>query len=202
VGALEAFEAANSLVARPQPLWQALGHLLASRALLALKRTDDAASEGNTALGEMRTAGSAGGVLVPEYELIQGEFLLRTGQVDNGRTMLRAAAVKLHDASGPDAWVMTLFSLEAVVRTATELGDWPLVQYFVEQMRDLDSTYPGTRYVLGLLAEHDGDRDVARVRYQEAVRGWADADPDFAGLLDARRRMAGLDPGKAPARRP
>jgi hypothetical protein len=97
---------------------------------------------------------------------------------------------------------MTLFSLEAIVRTATELGDWGLVQYFVEQMRDLDSTYPGTRYALGLLAEHDGDRDAARARYQEAVRGWPDADPDFAGLLDARRRIAGLDPGKAPARRP
>jgi tetratricopeptide (TPR) repeat protein len=198
----EAFEAAKSLVARPRPLWRALGHLLASRALLALKRPDDAAGEGNMALGDMRTAGSAGGVLVPEYEVVQGEFLLRTGQLDSGRTMLRAAAAKLHDASGPDAWVMTLFNLEAIARTAAELGDWPLVQYFGDEMRDLDSTYPGTRYVLGLLAEHDGDRSAARARYQEAVRGWADADPDFAALRDARRRMAGLDSGNPPARRP
>src|SRR5439155_23814222 len=98
---VEALAAAKLLVARPQPLLQALGHLLAGRALLALKRPNDAATEGNTALGAMRAAGPAGGVLVPEFELLQGEFLLRTGQLDSGRTMLRAAAAKLRDASGP-----------------------------------------------------------------------------------------------------
>jgi tetratricopeptide (TPR) repeat protein len=199
---VEALAAAKSLVARPQPLFQALGHLLAGRALLALKRPADAATEGNTALGGMRAAGLAGGVLVPEFELIQGEFLLRTGQLDSGRTMLRAAAAKLRDASGPDAWVMTLFSLEAIVRTATDLGDWTLVQDLADQMREIDSAYPGTQYVLGLLAERNGNRDAALARYQEAVRGWADADPDFIGLVQARGRMVGLDRGTAPGQRP
>ena len=129
----------------------------------------------------MRAAGPAGGVLVPEYELLQGEFLLRTGQAENGRAMLRSAAAKLRDASGPDAWVMTLFSLEAIVRTASDLGEWPVVQDFAEQMRELDAEYPGTQYVLGLLAEHDGHRDAALACYQTAVRWWADADPDFPG---------------------
>lgn len=200
--AVEALAAARSLVARPQPLVQALGHLLASRALLALKRLDEAAPEGNAALGAMRAAGSAGGVLVPEFELIQGEFLLRTGQLDSGHAMLRAAAVKLRAASGPDAWVVTLFSLEAMALTATALGDWPLVHDISEQMRELDSAYPGTQYVLGRLSEYNGDRSAALAQYQKAVRGWAEADPDHVELADTRRRMTGLDSGKAPTQRP
>jgi tetratricopeptide (TPR) repeat protein len=197
----DALTAARSLVARPQPLVQALGHLLAGRAQLALKRPDDAAREGNLALGDMRAAGPAGGVLVPEYELLQGEFLLRTGQAESGRAMLRGAAAKLRDASGPDAWVMTLFSLEAIVRAASDLGEWPVVRDIAEQMRELDAEYPGTQYVLGLLAEHDGDRDAALAYYQTAESRWADADPDFSGRRDARVRISALTSANVSPRR-
>jgi tetratricopeptide (TPR) repeat protein len=183
---LAALTAARSLTARPQTIEQALGHVLAGRALLALKRPEDAAGEGNLALARMRAAGPSGGMLVPEYELLQGEFLLRTGQGDNGRAMLRSAAAKLHDASGPDAWVMTLFSLEAIVRAAGELGDWPLARDFTGKMRELDATYPGTEYALGMLAERDGQRDVALGHYQKAVGGWSAADRDFPPRLDAQ----------------
>jgi tetratricopeptide (TPR) repeat protein len=189
----EALTAAQSLIARPDSLTKALGHLLASRSLLALKRPNDAAREGNLALAAMRAAGPSGGVLVPEFELTQGELLLRTGQLDGARTALRSAAAKLREATGPDAWVTTLFSLEAIVRTSSSVGDWPVLQEFAEQMRELDSTYPGTRYALGLLAEHAGDRAAASTRYQEAVTGWADADPDFPGRVEAQRRLAALN---------
>jgi tetratricopeptide (TPR) repeat protein len=192
----EALAAARSLVTQPQPLVRALGHLLAGRALLALKRTDDAAQEGNVALGEMRAAGPAGGVLVPEYELTQGEFLLRSGQRDRAQTTLQAAAAKLHDAAGPDAWVTTLFSLEAIARTARDLNDWTVVRGFAEHMRRLDASYPGTRYVLGLLAEHDANRNDALKRYEEAVGGWGDADADFAPRREARERLSALNAAK------
>jgi hypothetical protein len=66
------------------------------------------------------------------------------------------------------------------------------VEDFAEQMRVVDSTYPGTRFVLGLLAEHAGDRSTAAARYQEAVAGWADADPDFPGRIAARTKVAAL----------
>src|SRR5207244_2877700 len=121
----EALAAAQSLIARPDPLTKASGHLLASRSSLARKRPNDAVREGNLALAEMRAAGPAGGVLVPEFELTQGELLLRTGQFDGARTTLRSAAAKLREATGPDAWVTTLFSLEAIIHTATDVGDWP-----------------------------------------------------------------------------
>jgi hypothetical protein len=88
--------------------------------------------------------------------------------------------------------VTTLFSLEAVIRTANDAGAWPVVQDCADEMREVDSTYPGTRFVLGLIAEHAGDRRTALARYQEAVAGWADADADFAGRLAARARIAAL----------
>jgi hypothetical protein len=119
-------------------------------------------------------------------------MLLRTRQLENARATLQSAAAKLRDATGPDAWVTTLFSLEAVIRTAADVGAWSVVQDFSEQMRAVDSTYPGTRFVLGLLAEHAGDRSAAVARYQEAVAGWASADADFPGRMAARNRIAAL----------
>ena len=53
-----------------------------------------------------------GGVLVPDFQLAQGEHLLRSGQVEQARTMLRDAASKLRAQSGPDAWIQSLFALE------------------------------------------------------------------------------------------
>jgi len=188
----DALGAAQSLAARTDPLTRALGHLLASRSLLALNRANEAAEQGNLALSEMRAAGPSGGVLVPDVELAQGQLLLRTGQLDRARTTLQSAAAKLREATGPDAWVTTLFTLETVIRTAADVGAWPVVQDFAEQMRAVDATYPGTRFALGLLAEHAGDRSTAAARYQEAVAGWADADADFPGRIAARDRIAAL----------
>jgi tetratricopeptide (TPR) repeat protein len=187
----QALAAAQSLIGRSDRLTTALGHLLASRSLLALKRPNDAANEGNLALADMRAAGPRGGVLVPELELTQGGLQLRTGQIESARTTLQSAAAKLREATGPDAWVTTLFSFEAVVHTARAAGAWPIAQDFADRMREVDPEYPGTQYALGLVAEHAGDRETAVARYQEAANGWADADSDFAGL-DARARIVAL----------
>jgi hypothetical protein len=177
---------------RRDPLTRALGHLLACRALGSLNRLDGAATQGNLALAEMRAAGPSGGVLVPDVELTQGELLLRTGEREAAWTTLQRAAAKLREATGPDAWVTTLFSLEAVIRTAAAAGDWRVVGDFADRMREIDATYPGTVYALAQVAEHAGDRPTALARYQEAVTLWADADADFQGRLSARARIAGL----------
>src|SRR5262249_60668328 len=124
--------AAQSLVARTDPLARALGHLLASRSLLALNRANEAAEQGNLALSEMRAAGPSGGVLVPDLELTQGELLLRTKQLDSARITLQNAAVKLRDATGPDAWGTTLFSLGAGVWAGAGRGGRALVTEFVD----------------------------------------------------------------------
>ena len=188
----EALRVSRTLSADPEPLAAAIGHLFVSRALQALKQLEAAAEAGNAALRQMKAAGPMGGTLVPEFELTQGEYLLRAGQLDRARAMLRGAASKLGAQSGPDAWVQTLFSLEETSRVAREVGDWTLAEEFAEAMRAYDETYAGTHYALGLVSEHKGNRGAARTAYATAVRRWAAADRTLPELADANRRLSAL----------
>jgi tetratricopeptide (TPR) repeat protein len=190
----ESLAAARALVAKSSPLLRALGHLLASRALQAQERHDDAAEEGNLALQQIRAAGPPGGILVPEFQLTRGEFLLRSGDTDGGRAMVHEGVEKLRAQSGPDAWAQTLFSLESAARTARELGDWQLASELADDMRRHDGSYAGTEYALGQVAEHKGDRRAAAAHFQAAVRKWGKADPDLPALRDARRRASASMP--------
>lgn len=185
----EALEAARALNRHPQPLVQALGEILATRSFTALRQPQDAADAGNRALRQMRAIGTPGGILVPDFELAQGEHLLRSGQAEAGRTMLRGAAAKLRAQSGPDVWVQTLFALEGIARAARDSGDWTLAAETADEMRRQDAEYAGTWYAQALVAEHLGKRDAARDGYREAVRRWPLADADFPELTDARRRL-------------
>jgi tetratricopeptide (TPR) repeat protein len=191
--AAEALTASRALAGRQAPLVQALGHLLASRAMMALHRMDDATQEGDAGLRQMRASGAVGGVLVPELQLTQGELLLRAGQAEGARTMLRDAVVKLRAGAGPDAWIQTLFSLEAAFRIARDAGDWELASEVAEQMRQHDSSYAGTHYAIGLAGEQRGDFAVARAAFGQAVLRWGGADAALPDLADARRRLAALD---------
>lgn len=188
--AMDALTAVQDLMERPAPLVQAIGHVLASRVMMALKRMPAAAEEGNAGLHQMRAIGAAGGTLLPDFELSQGEYLLRNGQTDQGRAMLRDAVAKLRAQLGPDAWVLTLFTLEGVARVAREVGDWTLAGEMADEMRRHDASYAGTQYAVGLAAEQRGDRAAARAAFADAVRRWADADPDLPELKDARQRLA------------
>jgi tetratricopeptide (TPR) repeat protein len=192
----EALAAARTLTAASTPLVRALGHLLASRALQALNRPDVAAERGNLALQQMRAAGPIGGVLVPEYQLTQGEFLLRSNQTNNGATLVRDAVKKLRAQSGPDAWAQTLFSLESAARTARGVGAWELAADLANEMRAHDPAYAGTEYALAQVDEHGGDTRSAAKHYETAARKWGTADPDLAALRDAQRRARTLAQGK------
>jgi tetratricopeptide (TPR) repeat protein len=189
----EALAAATALAQHPLPLVRALGDILGSRSLSAMQRQSDAALAGNSALRQMRADGPVGGVLVPEFQLAQGEHLMRNGQADAARTMLRDAAAKLRLQSGPDAWVQTLFALEGIARLARGNGDWTLAAEMTDEMRRHDAEYPGTWYAGALLAEHGGLRAAARDGYRQALRRWDGADPDLAEMLDAGRRLQALD---------
>ena len=187
--AKEALAAAATLSAHPLALVRALGDIMASRALAALRRPEEAAEAGNRGLKQMRAAGTMGGVLVPDFQLAQGEHLMRAGQLEQGRALLRDAAAKLRAQSGPDAWIQTLFALEGIARLAREQGDWILAAEMTDALRQHDPAYAGTRYAQALLADHRGERDAARAAYRDAASRWQTADADFAELADARRRL-------------
>lgn len=199
----EALDAARVMQRHPSGLVQALGHILASRALQALGKLDDAAAEGNAALKQMRALGAPGGTLVPDFELAQGEYLLRASNTEAGSKMLRAGVTKLIADRSPDAWVATVFQLEAAVRVARDRGLVPLATDLSGLLRQHAPYYAGTHYALGLLAEQRGDTGDARTAYAEAASRWRDAEGDLPELADVRKRLAALGgPTSTTGRRP
>ena len=196
----EALAASRALIARPEGLVQALGHLLASRVLLTLHRLDEAAEEGDRALRQMRAIGPMGGVLVPELQVSQGEFLLLKGQAERGRTLLREAIAKLRADPGPDAWIQTLFTLQEAYRVARNAGEWALAGELAQQMRQYDPAYGGSHYAVAQAAERQGNLGLAKEEYKAALQAWRAADPDLADAAGARRKLAASD--QQPVQRP
>jgi tetratricopeptide (TPR) repeat protein len=192
----DALTAANLLVGHQSPLVRATGHMLAGRVMMTLKRMPEAGHEADSALLEFRSAGQAANALAPDMKLLQGEFFLRMGDSDKGRTMLRDAVAELRAESDPDLWIHTLFSLEAVARAARETGDWSFASEVADEMRLHDASYPGTYYALALAAEQRGDRAAARAAYAQAMQLWREADANLPELTDARRHLRALTNSK------
>ena len=74
----------------------------------------------------MRAAPAGQGIAAIQLEQLQGEFNLRTAQRDKGRQGMQRAAEKLRALPGPDNWSQSLFRLEAMARTARDVGDWQM----------------------------------------------------------------------------
>ena len=188
----DALAAANLLVGHEAALVRAMGHIVAGRVMMTMKRMPEAGREADAALTELRAAGSAANALAPDLRLLQGEFFLRTGDQEKGRAMLRTGVAELRSESDPDVWIRTLFSLEAVARAARATGDWSLASEVADQMRLHDASYAGTYYALALAAEQRGDGTAARTAYAEAVQRWREADVNLPELTQARRRLTAL----------
>ena len=180
--AQEALEAAAAMASHRSPVVSAAGHVAAGEAQLALGRYQAAADEANAALREVRGA-EAGGLVAAPLQALQGEFFLRTGQRDKGRSMLREVAKKARAAPGPDAWTQALFTLEAIARAAREVGDWELGGWAARQMLDHDPNYAGTHYALALVAEHRGDAVTARAERALVEKYWKNADRVLPELM-------------------
>jgi serine/threonine protein kinase/tetratricopeptide (TPR) repeat protein len=52
--------------------------------------------------------------------------------------------------------------------------------------------HPLYHYRFGRVLEEKGDKNRARLEYEKFLKYWADADPRFVELKDARKRLAGL----------
>jgi tetratricopeptide (TPR) repeat protein len=192
----QAQSAAKALMDRADPVVQALGHLVASRIAMRQSQAershgDEAIEEGDRALHLLREA-PGGGVLLPELELVQGELLLRKGQSEKGRAMLRDAVSKIRKDPASDRWTQNLLRIEAAGTLAREQGDWVLARDIAEQMRQYAPGYAGTHYALAKEAANGGNIDAAQQEYRAAIRGWSAADADLAVLTDARHQLAAL----------
>jgi tetratricopeptide (TPR) repeat protein len=187
----QAQSAAKELMGRADPVVQALGHLMAGRIVMRVGHADDAIEEGDRALHLLREAPN-GGVLLPELELVQGEFLLRKGQSEKGRAMLLDGVSKLRADPAADRWAQNLLRIEAVDTLARDLGDWALAGDVAKQMQQFAPSYAGTHYALAKEAEHAGNVQAARQEYHAAISSWSAADADFGMLTDVRHQLAAL----------
>lgn len=184
----DALAAAKTLSAHPHPVAQAAGHIEAAFTLLAMNRPADAANASNAALRALKMAPEGQALAVIALEALQGEFRLRTAQRDQGRQGMERAAQKWRALPGPDAWTQSLFRLEALARSARQVGDWALAARMAQLMLEHDPNYAGTHYALALVAQHDGNTATAAREFDLAVKAWANADKDLAELAIARKR--------------
>jgi len=184
----EALAAAKSLAAHPHPVAQAAGHIESGFALLAMNRFADGANASNAALRALKAAPDGQALAVIPLEALQGEFRLRTAQREQGRQGMERAAQKWRALPGPDAWSQSLFRLEALARSARQVGDWPLAARVAQLMLEHDPNYAGTHYALALVAQHDGNAASAAREFDLAVKAWANADKDLPELAVARKK--------------
>ncbi len=185
----EALDAAKTLLSHPNLVVQATGHIEAGAAALAMNRPADGAASSNAALKALRSAQAGQGLAAIALEALQGEFLLRTAQRDKGRSAMERAAQKWRGLPGPDAWTQSLFRLEALARTARDVGDWPFAARLAQMMLEHDPNYAGTHYALGLVSHHNtGTSDTTLRQFALAEKAWAGADKDLAEL----KKMAEL----------
>jgi tetratricopeptide (TPR) repeat protein len=185
---MEAAAAAGVLIAHPSPVVRAAGHVSAGHALAAAGQLKQAADAANAALRELRAAPEVAGLASTGFEMLQGEFFLRTGQREKGRALLQEAARKVRAAPGPDAWVQALFTLEAMARAARAAGDWEFAGWAARQMLDHDPNYAGSHYAAALVAEHNGEVGTARSEFAAAMKLWAKADAGLEELRNIRSR--------------
>jgi tetratricopeptide (TPR) repeat protein len=186
----EARAAAERMIEHVSPLIRATGYIESGRSMLAEGRFKEAADAANAALRELKGASDGQALVVTAFQELQGEFFLRTGQGQKGRSMLDGVIQKLRAAPGPDEWSQALFTLEAIAEAAREAGDWEYAARVAGEMLFHDPYYAGTHYALAVSAEHAADMKTARAESELAKKYWSKADANFPELRVADRLTA------------
>jgi len=194
----EALDAALALTATTYPQSRCVGHALAGQALLGLGRPDEAKKELEEAKRELATVPQVSigldpprSMVEPWVEAFRGELLLRAGEREEGRSVLKDVVRSLRAAPGPDAWSQGLFRLESMARTAMEVEDWDLAEFIAAQMLEHDSAYGGSHSTFALVLHHKGDHAGAVRELETARRFWVDADPDLPELKQITAKSGG-----------
>jgi tetratricopeptide (TPR) repeat protein len=190
--AAEALEAAATLKKSKWEIVRAIACIMASQALMSQNRLPEASNEAKGALNELQLAGGKASFVATDMSVLQGVFFLRTGQAEKGRLLIKQAMTRMRAERGPDNWTQALFQMEAITKTAREIGDWDLAEYATTQLKEHDANYAGTHFALALLAEHKGDKATAREELKLAEKLWGDADKDLLELAQVKEKLEKL----------
>lgn len=185
----EALKSGRALTTTKYPQSRCVGHALAGQALLGLERPEEAGEELKAAQQELEAVPQVAlgldpprSMVEPWVDALRGELLLRGGNREEGRAVLKEVVKALRAAVGPDAWSQGLFRLETMARCAMEAGDWELAEFISAQMLDHDAAYAGSHYTFAIVLRHKGDQAGVDKEFEMAKRYWSDADRDLAEL--------------------
>ncbi len=194
----EALEAARRMTTMEYPQASTVGHALAGQALIGLDRIKEAgesldAAQRTLELIPVTTSGLTPrrSVVQPWVDALRGEVLMKTGKAEEGTALLKDVQRALRATPGPDAWSQALFRLEAMARTAREMGAWDLAEHTAKQMIEHDAAYGGSHLAMALVLQHKGDAAAAAREMEAARSAWAQADPDLPELRVITATLAG-----------
>jgi tetratricopeptide (TPR) repeat protein len=179
----DALKTSKGLIGAKSPATRVVGHSFAGHAYLGLKDATAAQRELEAAQRVMNDVPTlVGGVAVarsavaPYVDALRAEILLREGNKEEGRALMKDVQARLRALPGPDAWTQALFRLDAFGRIARDVGDWDLAEHTARQMLEHDGAYGGSHLALALVARERGDLELARREAAEARKYWRDAD--------------------------
>ncbi len=185
----DALKTSTQLTARKSAATRAVGHAFAGHAQLALGNTAVARRELAAAERELADVpAQTAGVLVnrnavlPYVDALRADVMLRGGQRDEGRELLKDVQRRLRALPGPDAWTQALFRLDEFAKLAYAVGDWELLEYTAKQMLEHDAAFGGSHLALALAAREQGKADLARSEAETARRYWQGADREIKEL--------------------
>jgi tetratricopeptide (TPR) repeat protein len=187
----EALNAAETLIAKSKtPMGRFAGHTLAGRAQLAMNNLPAAKEELAAAELELQQVPTDRLGSLPNAAELRVEIRLREGNnTPEAEAALEQIAQTIQQMSGPDSWIEALFELQSIAQIAQQTNNWPLAQFMAEQITAHDPTYAGGFYILGQVAEHNGDAAAAHQNFQKAADLWAHADPELPELLAVRNKL-------------
>jgi protein-disulfide isomerase len=188
--AQEAFEQADILAQSPSMMARFAGHTLKGRALVAMKRVDDAQKEMDLARDALiLIPASDADRLRPYSDTLRAEILLAEKKSAEGVALMKEIEQEFRASPGPDARSQALVQLDSIARWARETKEWFLAELTAEQMIEQDPSYAGGYYAKGLVAEHEGNSGLATQQFGIAEKLWGEADKDLPELVMIRNKL-------------
>jgi serine/threonine protein kinase/predicted Zn-dependent protease len=133
------------------------------------------------------------------YESVLGLIELRKKDYRQAADLFAKACGRLDFESGLNGDLEQAFFFDNLARALYESGELDKARNEYEKITLLTTgrhyygdLYAKAFYMLGKIAEQQGDKLRARENYRKFLDLWKDADPGLPEVEDARRRLAGL----------
>jgi protein-disulfide isomerase/Tfp pilus assembly protein PilF len=187
----EALEQAQLLNESSSGMARFAAHTIMGRALLAMRRKEDAERELKSARDELVLISANDADRLRSYsETLRAEILLSEHNSAEGVGLMKSIEKDLRASLGPDTRSQALIQLESIAFRAREMGEWALAELTAQDMIQLDPSYAGGYYALGLAAENQNNSVLASQQFAVAERLWSEADRDLPELQVLHEKLA------------